>query len=172
MWVDLIQSFEGLSSKDWGFLRRNSISRINIRPCLSFYPSDFRLKLTASTLLWVSSLPACSTNFRLAKLTNAWATSLKSVSLSLLSLHSQYILSLSTYGEREPYIPSWFCCFIYRYHNLKDYSLSRFFLMFCILKLCKICTWTIQLSLRFIIFSICVYIIFSKVLESKWQTPK
>ena len=91
IWVGLIQSVEGLKRKR---LRSPEEEGILSPDCLG-------LKTSASTLPWVSSLPSCSVDFRLA---SHHIYKYMSLSLSLspplllpLSLSLIYIISLNIY---------------------------------------------------------------------------
>lgn len=69
-----------LKSKNWGFpKKRFCLKTATQKPCLSFQLADFIFETSMSTLPWISSLPAWSTNSRLVSFHNCVSQFLKIV---------------------------------------------------------------------------------------------
>lgn len=69
MWEGPIHSAKGLQSKNWGFAEKKKFCLKAVTEILPKFPAcltDFIHKSTTSILTWVSSLPTCPTNFKLA----------------------------------------------------------------------------------------------------------
>lgn len=122
LWVVLTQSVEGLKNEPWDFPRKEQF-------CLKMYPRnlawvsrllvcsiEFGIKTVALTPVWVSSLMAHTTDFRLASLhssepvpqNNSYGVFSLSLSFSLSVIHIYILYILISY--LYTYIPYVYVC--------------------------------------------------------------